>query len=121
MRLDLRLQLRASGPDHGENHLEGFESLEGVGLAGGHQDHLPALDAMGLAGNDDLGVAFDHLYQGVKRRGVFAQALPFVEGEQGNVAVRFLDDFATDDRTVLVVHEFARFGDGGGGESLGFG
>ena len=27
MRLGLRLQLRASGPDHGENHLEGFERV----------------------------------------------------------------------------------------------
>lgn len=45
--------------------------------------------------------------------------MAFVEGEQGDVAGRFLDDSVADDRAVLVGHEFARFGDGGGGSPLG--
>ena len=42
-------------------------------LAGGHENHLTAMHAMGLAGDDDLRLAFDDLHQRVERGGVLAQ------------------------------------------------
>jgi hypothetical protein len=43
-----------------------------VRLSSRQQNHLAAAQAMGLAENDDFGLAFQHLHQSIERRGVFA-------------------------------------------------
>ena len=58
----------------------------------------PVFQVEGFARDDDLGFALHHMDQGIERRGVLAQFLTGVEGEQGDVAgVRF-GDLAADDR-----------------------
>ena len=56
---------------------------------------------MQLAGNHDFGFTFQHLYQRIKRCGVFTQALVLVEGKKRYGAGSFLDNFTTDDRAIL--------------------
>ena len=70
-----------SGSDHGQNHFEPVESLQGMWLTGGHQNHLAAIQTMRLARNGDLRFSFKNEYERIKRRGVFAQPLTVIEGE----------------------------------------
>jgi hypothetical protein len=44
-------------------------------LTGRQENHLSALQAVGLAGNQDFGFTFQHLHQRIERRCVLAQAL----------------------------------------------
>ena len=89
-------------------------------LAGGHENHLPALQLVWLATNHNFGITFHHLHQCVEWCRVLAQALAFVESEDCHVASRLLDDLAADDRAVLVVHQLGGLRYFGGGESFEF-
>ena len=55
-----------------------------------------------LAGDRDLGFAFEDLYQRVKRSRVLAQALAFLESEQGDVAAVAFDQRPADHGAFLV-------------------
>ena len=62
-----------------------------------------------LAGDRDLGFAFEDLYQPVKRSRVLAQALAFLESEQGDVAAVAFDQRPADNRTYLVCDYSSQF------------
>jgi hypothetical protein len=51
-----------SGSNHRENHLEPLKRLESVRLTGGHENHLAAQQAVGLARNHNFGFAFHYLH-----------------------------------------------------------
>lgn len=75
-------------------------------LSGGHENHLAALQAVGLTGDHYLDFALQHLYQRVERGCVFAQALAFVESEDGHRTGGLFDNLAAYDGAILVVDEF---------------
>ena len=89
-------------------------------LSGGHENHLAVLQAVGLAGDDDLDLALQHLYQRIERGCVFAQAFAFVESEDRHRAGGLLDNFAPYDGAVLVVDECNGFRHLGHGERFRF-
>ena len=55
-----------------------------------HDNAIAAFQVEGFARDDDLGFAFHYVNQCIERRGVLAQFLPGVKGEQGYVASRQL-------------------------------
>src|SRR5690242_542189 len=71
----------------------------------GHENHLAALQAMRFAGDADFDITFEHVDERIEGSRVLAQALTFVECEDGHGTGRLLDDFAADNRAVLVVHQ----------------
>ena len=97
--------------NHRENHFEPRERLERVRLTGGHENHLAAMKAVRVACDADFCLAFDYLHNRIERGRVLAQALAFVEGEDRHAASGPFNDFAADDRAVLVVDEFKDLGD----------
>ena len=113
--------LSVFGSKHRENHLEPRERLERVRLTDEHEIHLSAMQAMRVAGDADFYLAFEHLHQCIVRGCVLAQALTFVEGEERHAAGGPFNDFAADDRAVLVVDVVKDFGDLSAGESFGIG
>ena len=62
--------------------LNRLSALRRVRRTGRHENHLAAIQTVGLAGNDDLSLPFYHLYERVERCGVFAKTLTFVESEE---------------------------------------
>jgi hypothetical protein len=72
-----------SGSNHRENHFEPLQRLEGVGLTGGHENHLAALQTVRLASDADFRLAFEQLHERIERTCVLTQALSFIEREDG--------------------------------------
>lgn len=57
-------------------------------LLRGHQNEFAGLQPVGLARDGDFGLTLDHLDEGIEGGGMFAQALPGVEGEDRDGAGR---------------------------------
>ena len=76
-----------------------------MGLTSGQPEQLADGDAVGPAGDRDLGLAVDHHHDCLEGRGVLAEALAGVEGERRDGSRLLLDECATDDRTRLVVEK----------------
>lgn len=57
-----------------------------------------------VADDADFCLAFEHLQQRIERGRVLAQTLAFIEGEKRHTSCGFFNDFAADDRAVLVVN-----------------
>ena len=71
----------------------------------GHEDHLARLQTVRHAGEVDRRLALHRVHQRVVRRGVLAQLLPRVEGEQRDIAGLPLDEDPAHDGSVLVRDE----------------
>lgn len=82
------------------------------------ENHLATLQAMRPAGNHNLGLAFQHLHQRIKRRGVFAQPFPLVKSEERYIAGGPLKNLPADDGAVLIAYEFRSPGDLFAGQSF---
>jgi hypothetical protein len=67
---------------HGQEHLEPHGRTYGMGLIGRHDYHLPGPNCVFYARDGDLRLSFNNLHDCVKGRGMLAQPLPLVEGEQ---------------------------------------
>ena len=72
------------------------------GIPAGITMASPGLQDRRLAADADLGLTLQDVHQGVKRRGMLAELLAGVEGEQRHVASVGLRDLAADDRTLLI-------------------
>ena len=89
--------------DHHQQHLELLGRLDSVRLIGRQDDGLACLHGEGFAGDDDLSFAIQYLEQGVKWRGVLAEFLCFVEGEEGYVAIFGAQYVAVSDGVSLIL------------------
>jgi len=58
----------ASGPDHGEQHLEARDRLHGVRPSRGQAEQVARRDAVGRSRDRELGLALDHHRERVVRR-----------------------------------------------------
>src|SRR2546427_7182871 len=94
-----------SGADHRQQHLEPGYRLQRVRLMCRRDDHVTRTQSTRPPGDRDGGFAVHDLDEDVVGRGVFAQLLPGVEGEQRDVADLTLEDDPADDRSVLVRHQ----------------
>ena len=74
----------------------------------GQHDHLAYRQAVRLAGDDDLGLAFQHVNQRIERRGVLAQTLPLVECEHRDGPCRPFQEGAAHDGALLIGDEVQR-------------
>ena len=83
--------------DHRKQHLEALNSLQGVGVIGGHDDAVASFQAVRRPVNTDLGLAIEDLHKGIEIRGVFSQALAFVKGEKGDVSSAVDGDLLAND------------------------
>ena len=83
--------------DHRKQHLEALNSLQGVGVIGGHDDAVPSFQAVRRSVNTDLGLAIEDLHKGIEIRGVFGQALAFVKVEKGDVSSAVDGDLLAND------------------------
>jgi hypothetical protein len=81
----------------------------------------PPRNAVRRPRDHDLGLALQHVGQGVERRRVLAQALAFVEGERGHRSPRRAEQLAAHHRAVLVADELSRNGHAGGHEPFPIG
>ena len=70
-----------------------------------HDDHVTRTQSIWPPSDRDRGFAVHDLDEGVEGRGVFAQLLPGIEGEQRDVAGLTLEDDPADDRSVLIRHQ----------------
>jgi hypothetical protein len=61
-----------------------------VRLIRGQKNHLPALQAMWLAGNADFRFAFEHMHERINRNRVFTQSLSFVDAKMVTLPVGIL-------------------------------
>jgi hypothetical protein len=108
MVLPLACSFRFAGSSSGSNHREyQFElgdRIESVRFTGGYKNHLTAMQVVRVADDADFCLAFEHLQQRIERGRVFAQTLAFIEGEKRQASYGFFNDFAADDRAVLVVN-----------------
>ena len=94
-------------------------------LVGWQQEDFSGLESDRIACNGNFRFSFNGLYQSVEGRGVFAESLALVEGEDSDVAfVAFQDDAAYDGAFLIgdeiPQREYLRFGNfeawwGGGG------
>ena len=94
-----------SCPDHEEKHLEGSDCLHRVRLSGRELEKLAFAEAVGRAGNGNVGFAVQVQGQGVERRRVLAQALAGIKREDRDRALRLSYERAADDGSGLVVNE----------------
>jgi hypothetical protein len=108
---------RDSRADHGQEHFESRDGLDGVGLAGGKDDRVARAERKALSRDRDLGRAIEHMDEGVEGDRMLAELLTAVEREQGHVPGVRLGDLTADDCGVLVgghVGEAQHLGLGGG-------
>ena len=96
------LKIIRSGADHRQQHLEPGYRLQRVRLMCRHDDHVTRTQLIWPPRDGDGGFAVHDLDEGVEGRGVFAQLLPGIEGEQRDVAGLTLEDDPADDRSVLI-------------------
>ena len=99
-----RFAVSSSGSNHREYHFELGDRIESVRFAGGYENHLAAMQVVRVADDADFCLAFEHLQQRIERGRVLAQTLAFIEGEKRHTSCGFFNDFAADDRAVLVVN-----------------
>jgi len=99
------LKIIRSGADHRQQHLEPGYRLQRVRLMCRHDDQVTRTQSIRPPSDRDRGFAVHDLDEGVVGRGVFAQLLPGVEGEQRDVAGLTLEDDPADDRSVLIRHQ----------------
>jgi len=71
-------------------------------FVGGHDDRVAGFQVERLPGDGHLRFAVEDVNQRVEGRGMFAQALVFIEGKQRDVARFRFCDLAADYRAFLV-------------------
>ena len=98
----------ASTANHGEQHLEALLGVEGVGHAGGHDEHFAGFGVVGHTAEEDFGFAVEDGDGGVEGGGVFGEALTLVEGKEGEGAGSVAQDFARHDAALGII--YAGFG-----------
>lgn len=76
-----------------------------MGPIRGQENKVSDFNAEWFVIDRDLHLAFRHLDQSIKRCGVFAQRLLFIEGEQGYGASLATEKNPAYDRTVLIVDQ----------------
>ena len=72
---------------------------------GGNEKQSTRLQPVRVSCDRDDHLTFKHLHERVEGRGVLAQTLSFVKGENCHGAGRLSDEFATDDGSVLVIDQ----------------
>jgi hypothetical protein len=60
--------------------------MQGVRDIGRHDEHLSLCDCLRLSTEGYFGIAVQDIYHGVKRCGVFTQALILIKGKEGDTA-----------------------------------
>lgn len=76
-----------------------------MGHVGGHGDALPGPDGLGQSAHGDLGLAVQDMHEGVSGRGMCADALALVKGEQGHVDRGLLGQGAADHTAFFIIHQ----------------
>ncbi len=90
--------------DHRKHHLKAFYSINGVWNIGGHNDAVTGGQLKRMTVDNYLSFTFDNLNKGVEWGRMFTQALPGVEGEQGNVSNRFVKHTFADNSVFGIVY-----------------
>ena len=90
--------------DHGKNHLEPFDGIEGMRYISRHDQHLARMDLEDFAADMNLGFAVHNLDDCIKRSSVFTQLLALIEGKESDVSGRIECQLLADDAAGRILH-----------------